>query len=132
MEGHQIELNDEPRRVAVDLDGVTIADSDRTVTLQETGLPARHYFPRDDVRMELMEATPTETVCPFKGQASYWTLRVGDAEHRDLAWSYDQPIDGVERIAGRVCFYDERVDVTIDGEPQVRPESPWSQSRANS
>ncbi len=132
MEGHHIDLHDEPRRIAVDLDGVTIADSERTVTLQETGLPARHYFPRDDVRMELLEATLTETVCPFKGQASYWAIRVGDSEHRDLAWSYAQPIEGMERIAGLVCFYDERVDVTIDGRPEARPESPWSTSKTSS
>lgn len=110
------------------VDGVTVASSTRTVTLEETGLPVRYYFPRDDVRMEHLDATPTETVCPFKGQASYWTVRVGSDEHRDLAWSYEQPIDGVERIAGHVCFYAEHADHVLDGELQERPTSPWSKT----
>ncbi len=126
VDGHGLGFDDEPRRVAVSVDGTLVADSTATITLLETGLPPRHYFPQADVRMDLLEATPTETVCPFKGQARYWTLRIGDAEHRDLAWGYDTPIDGVERLAGLVCFYDERVEVAIDGETQPRPETPWS------
>jgi len=128
MEGHSLDLRDEPRRVTVSIDGVTVAESTRAVALHETGLPVRHYFPRDDVQLDLLEATLTETVCPFKGQASYWTVRVGDAEHRDLAWSYEQPIAGVERITELICFYAERTDVTIDGEPVERPETPWSKA----
>ena len=128
MDGHSLVIEDEPRRIVVSIDGVTIADSTATVTMLETGLPPRHYFARTDVRMDLLDATTTETVCPFKGQAGYWTVKVGGAEHRDSAWGYEQPIEGAERIAGRVCFYDERVDLTIDGEAQVRPETPWSRS----
>ncbi|HEV2308918.1 MAG TPA: DUF427 domain-containing protein, partial [Acidimicrobiia bacterium] len=75
MEGHRIEITDEPRRVVVSVDGTELAASSRTRVLQETGLPPRYYFPRDDVRFELLDATPTETVCPFKGQASYLTVR---------------------------------------------------------
>jgi uncharacterized protein (DUF427 family) len=130
MDGHGIQLHDEPRHIEIALDGVTLASTDRAVTLEETGLPARFYVPRDDVRMEHLEATTTETVCPFKGQASYWNVRVGDDEHRDLAWSYEQPIEGVEKIAGLVCFYAEHTDVTVDGVAQERPESPWSKSLA--
>lgn len=128
MDGHAIQLRDEPRKVEVVVDGVTIASTTQAVALEETGLPVRFYLPRDDVRMEHLDATPTETVCPFKGQASYWTVRVGDAEHRDLAWSYEQPIDGMERIKDLVCFYAEHTDHVIDGETQDRPTSPWSKS----
>jgi uncharacterized protein (DUF427 family) len=128
MDGHGIDLHDEPRRVDVVVDGVTVASSTAAVALQETGLPMRYYLPRDDVHMEYLESTPTETVCPFKGQASYWTVRVGGNEHRDLAWSYETPIDGVERIAGLVCFYAEHTDTVIDGVAQDRPESPWSKA----
>lgn len=110
------------------VDGVMVADSSATIGMLETGLPVRHYFPRDDVRMDLLDPTTTETVCPFKGQASYWTLRIGDAEHRDLAWSYERPIDSAARLQDLICFYDERVDITIDGESQERPETPWSRS----
>jgi uncharacterized protein (DUF427 family) len=130
MDGHGIQLRDEPRHIEIAVDGVTLASTDRAVALEETGLPLRFYVPRDDVRMEHLEATTTETVCPFKGQASYWTVRVGDAERRDLAWSYEQPIEGVEKIAGLVCFYAEHTDLTIDGEHQERPESPWSKVKA--
>jgi uncharacterized protein (DUF427 family) len=110
------------------VDGVTVASSSRTVTMEETGLPPRHYFPRDDVKMEHLVATPTETVCPFKGQASYWMVKTAGDEHRDLAWGYEQPIDGVERIAGYICFYAEHTDHLIDGELQDRPISPWSKT----
>jgi len=128
MEGHALGFDEDRRRIVVSVDGVTVADSSATTGMLETGLPVRHYFPRDDVQMDLFEATTTETVCPFKGQASYWTLRIGEAEHRDLAWSYEQPIDSAERIKDLICFYDERVDITIDDEAQERPETPWSRS----
>jgi uncharacterized protein (DUF427 family) len=126
MHGHAIELHDEPRRVSVSVDGVEVAASQRAVTLLETGLPARHYFPREDVRMDLLEPTPTETACPFKGQASYFTLRVGDTVHRDIAWSYEDPIAGMEGISGRVSFFTERADVSIEGDAQARPVTVWS------
>jgi uncharacterized protein (DUF427 family) len=128
MEGHGINLRDEDRLVEVTLDGEPLAVSKHSIVLEETGLPPRHYFPQDDVRMDRLVATLTETVCPFKGSASYWSATLGDETHRDLAWSYEVPIDGVERIAGYVCFYDERVDVAIDGEPNERPTTPWSKT----
>ena len=128
MEGHQIELRDETRLVEVLIDGVVVASSTRVVALEETGLPVRYYFPRDDVRMEHLDATPTETVCPFKGQASYWTVRTDDAEHRDLAWSYESPIESMERIGSHICFYGEHADHVVDGDRLERPVSPWSTS----
>jgi uncharacterized protein (DUF427 family) len=126
VQGHHIVVRDEPRRVDVAVDGTPLASSTAALVLEETGLPPRYYFPRADVSMELLEATPTETVCPFKGQASYWTVRTPGKEHRDLAWSYETPIESAAQIAGRVCFYNERTDVTIDGQAQDRPETPWS------
>lgn len=126
MEGHQLTLRDEPRRVEVRIDGVLVASSTDTLVLDETGLPPRYYFPRADVHMDRLEATTTETVCPFKGQASYWTVRTDSGEHRDVAWAYEDPIERAAAIRGRVCFYAERTDHTIDGEAQARPESPWS------
>ena len=103
-----------------------MASSNRVITLHETGLPVRHYFPVEDVKTDLLDATPTETVCPFKGQASYWSVRGADGELRDVAWSYPAPIDGMEAIAGRICFYAERTDHFVEGEPLGRPHSPWS------
>ena len=130
MDGHHIELRDDPRTVEVAVDGVVVASSKRTVVLDEAGLPARHYFPRDDVRLDLLDATSTETVCPFKGQASYWSVRTPAGEHRDVAWSYVTPLDSVAGIAGLICFYDERTDQSIDGASQERPVSPWTPQRA--
>jgi uncharacterized protein (DUF427 family) len=130
MDGHRIELREDPRKVEVSVDGVVVAASTRTVVLDETGLPPRYYFPRADVRDDLLEATPTETVCPFKGQASYWSVRTPTGEHRDVAWSYVTPLDSVGKIAGLICFYSERTDQTIDGERQERPVTPWTPQRA--
>jgi uncharacterized protein (DUF427 family) len=126
--GHHITLRDEPRLVEVVLEGEVLASSQRVVVLEETGLPPRHYFPRDDVRMERLASTKTETVCPFKGSASYWSVDVGDGHH-DLAWSYESPIDGMEGITDLVCFYEERVDITIDGEPHERPVTAWTPTK---
>jgi len=128
MQGHGIEIHDEPRRIVVSVDGTELAASARTRVLQETGLPPRYYFPRDDVHFELLDATPTETVCPFKGQASYWSVRTPGGEHRDLAWCYEAPIEAAAAIGGYVCFYSERSDLMIDGETQTRPETPWSKA----
>jgi uncharacterized protein (DUF427 family) len=130
MDGHQITLREDPRAVEVSVDGVVVASSTRTVVLDETGLPPRYYFPRQDVRTELLEATPTETVCPFKGQASYWSVRTPAGEHRDVAWAYETPLDSVAGIAGLVCFYSERTDQSVDGARQERPETPWTPQRA--
>jgi uncharacterized protein (DUF427 family) len=128
MDGHQLSLHDEPRRVEVLVDGTRVASSTRAIVLEETGLPPRYYMPRDDVAQEYLAATPTETVCPFKGQASYWTVRTASGEHRDLAWGYEHPLDSVAAIAGRVCFYSEKSDTRIDGELQTPPQTPWSVS----
>ncbi len=128
MQGHEITVLDEPRKVEVVIDGVVVASSTRTRTLHETGLPVRYYFPADDVRMGLLEETPTETVCPFKGQASYWTVRIDDQEHRDVAWSYVTPIEGMESIAGLISFYAERADHVVDDQAVDRPVRPRSQT----
>jgi uncharacterized protein (DUF427 family) len=127
-QGHHIQLHEDPRRVEVAIDGEVLASSSRAVVLSETGLPPRHYFPRDDVHLERLRPTSTETVCPFKGQASYWSADIGGTTHGDVAWSYVTPIDGMEQITELICFYAERTDMTIDGIAQERPESPWSKS----
>ena len=130
MEGHQTTLREGPRSVEVSIDGVVVASSARAVVLAETGLPPRYYLPREDVRIDLLEATPTETVCPFKGQASYWSVRTASGEHRDIAWSYETPLESVVGIAGLICFYAERTDHVIDGVLQEPPVTPWTPQRA--
>jgi len=126
MDGHQLSVHDEPRRVEVLVDGTVVASSTRSLVLDETGLPPRYYLPRDDVRFEYLEATPTETVCPFKGQASYWSVTTTEGPHRDVVWSYEEPLESVRAIAGRLCFYAERTEHRIDGEVQTPPQTPWT------
>jgi uncharacterized protein (DUF427 family) len=126
MEGHSIELRDDDRRIEIAVDGVVVASTDRAVVLQETGLPPRYYLPREDVRTELLDATANATSCPFKGAASYWSVEIDGRRHENVVWSYEEPIEGMERIAGRLAFFDEIVDVVIDGEPQPRPQTQWT------
>ena len=126
MDGHQLSVHDDPRLVEVLVDGTVVAASNRTVVLDETGLPPRYYFPRDDVHFEFLEATPTETVCPFKGQASYWSVTTTGDAHRDVGWAYKTPLPSVEQITGRLCFYAEKTEHRIDGEVQTPPVTPWT------
>jgi uncharacterized protein (DUF427 family) len=114
------------RRVHVELDGVELADSTHGHVLFETGLPPRWYLPKLDVRMELLVPTDTVSHCPYKGQAHYWAARIGDRLVKDVAWSYASPLPESQKIIGMVCFYNERVDLTIDGEHQERPKTQFS------
>jgi len=113
--GHKITIVPADVHVEVRLGGETLAKSDRAVRLEETGLPARYYIPRDDVRTELLRPSAHTTTCPFKGRASYWSVQVGGEIHDDLVWSYQTPIPSAEGITGLMCFYNERVELTIDG-----------------
>ena len=115
--GHQITIEPTDQQVDVRIEGETVATSTRTLRLDETGMPPRFYFPRDDVRTDILRRTAFETTCPFKGQASYWTLELGDAVHDGLVWSYEVPIPAAEAIAERMSFFNERVEILVDGEP---------------
>jgi uncharacterized protein (DUF427 family) len=96
------------------------------VALFESNLPARWYLPGEDVIAEL-EPSDTITVCPYKGQASYHTVRLGSGETaKDLIWRYEDPLPEATKIAGLMSFFNERVDIELDGELQARPQSPWS------
>jgi uncharacterized protein (DUF427 family) len=114
------------RHVRVELGGEPIAESQRPVALFETGLPPRWYFPPEDVRQELLEPSDTITMCPYKGTASYWSVRAGGELHRDIAWRYPEPIPECPRIAGLIAFFNERVDLVVDGVQEERPLTPWS------
>lgn len=118
---HRIDVRDTSRHVIVRIGGEVVADTERAVVLFETGLPPRWYVPREDVRPEL-EPSDHRTFCPYKGRAAHFTVAGEDA----VAWSYPDPLREVEPIRDRICFYDERVDVEIDGERQGRPETQWS------
>jgi uncharacterized protein (DUF427 family) len=119
---HRIETRRSSHHVVVALADQVVAESHRPVLLSETGLPVRHYLPREDVRMDLLDASRTRTTCPFKGEASYFSL----PEHPDVAWTYPEPVPEAEEIRGLIAFFDERADVTVDGEPRERPRTRWS------
>jgi uncharacterized protein (DUF427 family) len=125
-QGHRITITPADRHVEVVIDGEKVAESDRPVLLEETGLPTRYYLPREHVRTELLTPTNRETTCPFKGEASYWSLDLGGEVHDNLVWSYEAPIPEAEGITGLMSFYNERVDLVVDGERQPRPETPYS------
>jgi len=114
------------RHVRIDVDGVTVAESTGPTILFETGLPPRYYLPKTDVRMDLLSPSDSTTECPYKGTAEYWNLEVDGTTHEDIVWSYPFPAHESAPIAGLVCFYDERVDVTVDGVDQERPETPFT------
>ncbi len=124
--GHTITITAAAQHVEVVVNGVKVAESDRPVLLDETGLPTRYYLPRDDVRTDLLRPTTSETVCPFKGQASYWSVSADGEVHDDIVWSYETPNPDAEGITGLMAFYNEKVDLVVDGERQARPETPYS------
>jgi uncharacterized protein (DUF427 family) len=125
-QGHRITITPSDVHVEVHVNGEKVADSDRPVLLDETGLPTRYYLPREHVRTDLLTPTNRETTCPFKGEASYWSLQVGDDVHENIVWSYEIPIPEAEGITGLMSFYNEHVDLIVDGEKQPRPDTPYS------
>lgn len=104
-------------------DGQLLADSTATVIVFETGLPPRYYFPKTSVQLEHLTPSDTVTACPYKGRTSaYWSV----PSIPDVAWSYDFPTAPLLPIAGHVAFFNENVDITVDGVPQERPITPFS------
>ena len=114
------------RHVVVERDGVRLADSRAPVLLFETYLPVRFYLPREDVRMDRLVETDTRTVCAYKGQASYFSADVDGSTVKDIAWTYLEPHNYATAVAGLVCFFNERVDLIVDGSMLERPRTPWS------
>jgi uncharacterized protein (DUF427 family) len=127
---HRVDVVPSSRHVIVRLGGEVLAESTRPLALFETGLPTRWYLPEADVRMELLEPSDKRTGCAYKGFASYWSVRAGDALEEDLVWTYREPRRGMEDITDLVCFFNERVDVEVDGEVEERPETQWSPHRS--
>ncbi|MFE7775013.1 DUF427 domain-containing protein [Streptomyces sp. NPDC057445] len=118
------------RHVQVEIDGTVVADTHTPVLLFETHLPVRYYFPREDVRLDLFVPTDARTRCPYKGVASeYWSWADGGDVRPDIAWSYPDPLPAVGIIKDRVAFYNESVDIVVDGERQQRPVSFFSKPK---
>jgi uncharacterized protein (DUF427 family) len=123
---HRVDVLETSRHVRISLEGETLAETTAARVLFETSLPPRWYMPAEDVRMELLSESDSSTGCAYKGFASYWDVAVGDAVEDDLVWTYREPRREVEPIRGLLAFFNERVDIELDGEPQERPVTPWS------
>lgn len=121
----RVDVLDSSRHVVVEVGGEVVAESRRPKLLLETGLPVRYYLPLADVRLDLLEASDTATSCPYKGDASYWHLTVGGRRLHDVVWGYRFPLPEVRGIAGHACFFQEFVDLRVDGEVLERPETKW-------
>jgi len=117
----RIDILPSSRVVRVELNGEVVAESPRALVLHETGLAPRWYLPKVDVRMDLLTPTDNVSHCPYKGQAEYWSLHLGDVVEENVAWSYRTPLPESQRVGGYVSFYDERLDLFVDGERQERP-----------
>lgn len=123
---HRVDVLESTRHVQVVIDGQTVAETDRAQLLFETTHPTRYYLPPEDVRMDLLTQTDKHTRCPYKGEASYWSAKVGTALVPDIVWSYPDPIPECPKIKGYLSFFNEKVDIYVDREPQERPVTGWS------
>lgn len=124
---HRVDVLNSSRHVRVVVAGETIAETRRPRLLFETGLPTRYYIPKLDVRMERLVPSDTRTACPYKGRATYWSVRVGDKLSKDHAWSYPMPIPECPKIENHICFFNEKVDeLWVDGELMPVPITPWT------
>ncbi|HEY3946270.1 MAG TPA: DUF427 domain-containing protein [Solirubrobacteraceae bacterium] len=122
----RVDILPSSRHVRVDVEGVTVAESTSPRLLFETGLPTRYYLPKTHVWLDLLIPTDAVSHCPYKGHAEYWSVRAGDNVYEDLAWSYPTPLPESQKIAGLIAFYNEKVDIYVDGELQERPSTKFS------
>ena len=107
---HRITIEPNPKRVRVLFNGRVIADTTRALTLREATLPPVQYVPRDDADMSLLERTDHRTHCPFKNDASYFTIRADGRVAENAVWTYEEPYPGVAAIKDHLAFYPDRVD----------------------
>jgi uncharacterized protein (DUF427 family) len=119
----RVDILPSSRHVRVEIDDNILADSHHPRLLFETGLTTRYYLPLTDVRMDLLRSSSSESHCPYKGVASYWSLETRDTVKPDIAWIYRTPLPESQKIAGLVSFYNERADIFVDGVLQDRPRS---------
>ncbi len=119
---HRIDIVHSTRHVVIEIDGRELANSRRPALLFESQLPTRFYLPPEDVDAAAFAPSDRRSWCAYKGQASYWSL----PDAADIAWSYRAPLREAAEVTGRIAFWDERVDVILDGERRERPRTHWS------
>jgi uncharacterized protein (DUF427 family) len=122
----RVDILQSSRNIRVEVDGVTVAETNKPRILFETGLPARYYMPKTDVNFEYLKPTDTATSCPYKGTAKYWSITVGGNSHDNVVWGYDSPLPESQQIAGYVAFYNEKLDIYVDGELEDKPKTMFS------
>lgn len=113
---YRVDLERSDAHVCLRLDDEVIADSTNTLLVRETRLDPVVYFPKADVRFDRLEKTAHETFCPFKGNASYWTVRVADRVEENAVWGYEDPFEEVAGLKDYVSFYQDRFVLSCDGE----------------
>jgi uncharacterized protein (DUF427 family) len=114
------------RHIRVLVDQTAIADTHRPMLLFETGLPVRYYIPKLDIRLDLLSPSSTRSRCPYKGEAIYWNLDVAGTRLDDIVWSYPAPIPEIPKVENLLSFYNEKVDIEVDGVLAERPKTGWS------
>ncbi|MDJ0944937.1 MAG: DUF427 domain-containing protein [Kiloniellales bacterium] len=117
--GYRLVIEPSDRRIRAIAGGVTLADSRRALVMHETRLPPVYYFPRADVRMDLLTPTEHRTYCPFKGNASYWSLELDGETVENLAWSYEAPFDEAELVGNYIAFYRDRIDTWLAEDAEI-------------
>jgi uncharacterized protein (DUF427 family) len=122
----RIDILASSRHVRVEVAGEPVAESTSPRLLFETGLPVRFYLPKTHVRMDLLERGELVTQCPYKGRAESYAVRAAGRLHENLAWSYPAPLPESQKIVGLLAFYNEKVDLFVDGVPQERPSTHFS------
>jgi uncharacterized protein (DUF427 family) len=122
----RVDILSSSRHVQVVVAGVTVANSHRPSILYETGLPPRYYLPLSDVRAEVLRPSSSTSHCPYKGTAGYWSIEIEGQRFDDLVWIYRAPLPESQKIAGLACFYNERVDIVLDGVATERPRTHFS------
>ena len=118
---HRVDVLNSSRHVKVVIVGQVVAETHRPRLLFETGIRTRYYIPKVDVRMDLLEPTATLTQCPYKGNATYWSARIGDQVFPDIVWSYPFPIPECTKIQNLLAFYNEKTEIYVDGELEQAP-----------
>ena len=116
---HRIDTIKSSRHVEVYVDGAKIADTTNPYLLYETSLPTRYYIPAEDVKLEYLTPTDTQSVCPYKGFASYYDVTVNGETYKDIIWTYPEPIPEAPKLKGTMAFWsekDKRIQIFIDGE----------------
>lgn len=108
---HPITITPNPRRVRISVDGHVIADTTRALTLKEASYPAVQYVPRTDANLALMARTDRVTHCPYKGDASYFSIVAGGKTIANAIWTYETPFPAMGDIAGHLAFYPDKVKI---------------------